>query len=235
MFGILLNGLCIIGGSLLGGTLNSKNNRSYSNMNTLLGLFIIFMSILGFLESAVKSIACNSLSVGAVIFCFLGGSFLGESVSLERILLRSSNTASTGRHAFITGLLLFGIGSMQITGPITAFANGDNSQLILKAVIDLVMAFIVSSEMGKGMWLSAFPVAFCQLIIGFAAYYAKDIFTPQLIRDLCIVGYFILFFSGYNCRQGYSYESAFGYRRVYSGNRHYDVEAQRRKRHCRSA
>ena len=95
-------------------------------------------------------------------------------------------------------LFFFGVGGLQICGPILLATIGDNSQLILKSIIDFPFALMFGISYGKKVMLSAIPVALVQLIIVWLSILSKTLFDTETVKQLCTMGYIILFFSGFN-------------------------------------
>ena len=87
---------------------------------------------------------------------------------------------------------------MQICGPILLATVGDNGQLILKSIIDFPFALMFGISYGKKVLLSAVPVAIGQVIIVLLTILSKNILDTMVIKQLCSMGYIILFFSGFN-------------------------------------
>ena len=195
--GILTNALGIACGGLLGGKL--KKGISREN-NRILGIGIMIISLVGFFENIYLvtggTIASDNLLV--VLFTYMIGSRLGEWMGLEEKMKRWSKAECQERSALLEAILFFGVGGLQICGPIALAVNRDNSQLLLKSAIDLPFAIALGATYGRVVALSAVPVALGQGLIAVAAFLSASLFSSQLIAELCAMGYIILFFSGYN-------------------------------------
>ena len=109
-----------------------------------------------------------------------------------------SKTESLEKNGFIDSVLFFGIGGLQISGPVLYALEGDNFQLILKGAVDLPFALMLGATYGKKVSLSAFVVAFAQIVIAVLAYLAGSFISDNMLSQLCSLGYLILFFSGFN-------------------------------------
>ena len=92
----------------------------------------------------------------------------------------------------------FAVGGLQICGPILLATVGDNSQLILKSIIDFPFALMFGITYGKKVILSFIPVASIQVIILLLTILTKEFLDSTVIKQLCAMGYIILFFSGFN-------------------------------------
>ena len=73
-----------------------------------------------------------------------------------------------------------------------------NSQLIIKSLIDFPFALMFGISYGKKVLLSSIPVAVVQVIIVLLTILSKTFFDTTVIKQLCAMGYIILFFSGFN-------------------------------------
>ena len=195
--GIITNALVIVFGGHFGGKFHKKMSRENFH---ILGIAIMILSLVGFLENMynVEGTRISSENLIIVLFAYIMGNKLGEMLRLEDRLSNLSKTDSTKANAFIDATLFFGVGGLQICGPIALAINGDNSQLFLKTFVDAPFAIIFGSAYGKVVSLSALPVAFIQALIVALAYVASPFFSAQLTSQLCAMGFVILFFSGFN-------------------------------------
>lgn len=195
--GILIDALSIMLGSLMG---SKFKQRVLMKNFSVLGISIMLMSMVGFLENvfdiADKKLVSDNLMI--IVFSLIVGSILGEVIKLDE---RISGLSSVGRiqcNSFIDATLFFAVGGLQISGPILMAVSGDNSQLVLKSVIDLPFAMMFGASYGKSTALSAIPVAAVQVIIAFLAYCSEALLNDALISQICAMGYIVLFFTGFN-------------------------------------
>ncbi len=195
--GIITNALTIFLGSLFGGKLQKS---AISKNCNILAIAIMLVSLVGFLENVYnvqgESIASDNLLV--VLFSFFIGSKIGEIMRIEEKLSNLSKTSNKQFNAFIDSVLFFGVGGLQISGPILLALNNDSSQLFIKSFIDLPFAIIFGATYGKVVSLSALPVAAIQVIIALTAYFFSGFLGNKMTTQLCAMGYIILFFSGFN-------------------------------------
>ena len=199
--GIAANAVVIVLGGLLGSRLQKiVTKESYQT----LGICIAIVSLVGFFENIYRvsgqNIASESLMV--VLMAFLVGSKLGELLRLEERLSNLGAGRQKTRGGVLDAFLYFGVGGMQICGPILLATQGDNSQLFLKSLIDIPFAIVFGAAYGKTAALAAVPVALVQLVIAGAAWLFRGLFTDGMITQLCAVGYIILFFTGFNLIAG---------------------------------
>lgn len=192
-----MNAAVILLGGLFGNKLQ-KNNSAQNN--TTLGIGIIIVSLVSFIENMyrVEDGKISSSSLILILFAFLIGNKIGESLKIESWLSRLGKTNNQTFNAFIDTSLFFCVGGLQISGPIALALNNDNSQLIIKCIIDIPFAIIFGATYGKITALSSIPVAIIQIVIAVITHLSAAFFTEEMMAQLCAFGYIILFFSGLN-------------------------------------
>ena len=195
--GIIMNFLSITTGSLFGNIF--KERVKFKNF-TVFGIAIMIISIVGFFENIfdVNGMALKSNDLLVVVFALIIGTILGDAIQLETKINNISSYLNDSFTAFIDATIFFGVGGMQICGPIMLATVGDNSQLIIKSLIDFPFALMFGISYGKKVLLSSIPVAVVQVIIVLLTILSKTFFDTTVIKQLCAMGYIILFFSGFN-------------------------------------
>jgi len=195
--GIIMNFLSITTGSLFGNIF--KERIKFKNF-TVFGIAIMIISIVGFFENIfdVNGMALKSNDLLVVVFSLIIGTILGDAIQLETKINNISSYLNDSFTAFIDATIFFGVGGMQICGPIMLATVGDNSQLIIKSLIDFPFALMFGISYGKKVLLSSIPVAVVQVIIVLLTILSKTFFDTTVIKQLCAMGYIILFFSGFN-------------------------------------
>ena len=195
--GIIADALAIVFGGLFGSKLQSK--KTSGDYRTL-GIGIMIVSLVGFIENMynVKGESIVSENLIIVLLTYLLGTKIGEKLRLDERLSNVGHSKSAALNAFVDGALFFGVGGMQICGPIALAVNHDSSQLLIKSAVDLPFAIAFGAAYGKVTALSALPVAAIQVLIAAAAYFGASFFDPETVAELCAIGYIVLFFSGFN-------------------------------------
>ena len=195
--GIIMNALSIITGSLFGSIF--KERIKFKKF-TVFGIAIMIISIVGFFENIfdVNGMILKSNDLLVVVFALIIGTILGDAIQLETKINNISSYLNDSFTAFIDATIFFGVGGMQICGPIMLATVGDNSQLIIKSLIDFPFALMFGISYGKKVLLSSIPVAVVQVIIVLLTILSKTFFDTTVIKQLCAMGYIILFFSGFN-------------------------------------
>lgn len=195
--GFLVDGLSILVGSILGGFLNKR--IAFKNFSAI-SIAIMLISAVGLFEN-ILSISDGKI-VGEhtviVVIALVLGYTVGDLLKIEDRLYSLSKAQDIKKNALIDAVLFFGIGGLQISGPILYALDGDSFQLILKGVIDFPFALMLGATYGKRVAFSAPIVIAVQLLIAAAAYFLGNFITDSLLCQLCSLGYLILFFSGFN-------------------------------------
>ncbi len=193
-------GFLLSGGSIFFGGVVGTLLKRYVKQGELrvLGLGIMLLSSVGIIENllGVNGEKLESGQLLVVLFAVMFGGFIGESVGLERRLSSISVNGLMG--TVISGSVFFGVGALQISGPIALALFGDNSMLILKALIDFPFAVTFGAAYGMGISLSGIPVVLVQLLIAMIAYAAQNFLGEDFVRAICATGYVILFLMGLN-------------------------------------
>lgn len=195
--GILINACTIVLGGLLGSLFGTKVNMK---SNGIFGICVLIISAVGVIENMfdVSEGNLESDHIFVVVFALMIGCVVGDWLRLEERLSNLSRCKKTYMNAFIDATLFFGVGGLQICGPILLALQNDSSQLYLKSMIDFPFAFMFGAVYGKTVILSCLPVAGLQLVIAVAAYFAGPFISDAMLGQLCSIGYIILFFSGFN-------------------------------------
>ena len=195
--GIIFDAFAIMAGGFLGSRFKDKS--LFTNY-TISAIGIMLISIVGFFENifSVSGFGLESTNFLLVVFSLILGNYIGEGIKIDERLSRVANYSKMEYNAFVDATLFFGIGGLQISGPILMAVNCYSSQLILKSIIDFPFALMFGMTYGKISSLASLPVAAMQVLIAFSAYMAKSFFTDAIIGQLCAMGYIVLFFSGFN-------------------------------------
>lgn len=195
--GILANALVIGIFGLLGSVLRKSVSN---NQFRILGICIVIVSIVGFFENVytIQNGKLVSDNLTMLLLVFIIGNELGERLRINQHLSNLGKSGHAARNAILDSFLYFGIGGLQICGPIAMVTNGDNSQLLLKSVIDIPFAIMFGASYGPWGAAASIPVALTQAVIALIAWLMGGFFTDQVVMDLCSLGFIILFFSGFN-------------------------------------
>lgn len=194
---IILNALSISTGAFIGEKF--KKRIVFKNF-AILGIGIMIISLVGFFENIfdVKDMALKSNDLLVVVFSLVIGTAAGDLMSLETRINKLSGKFNHDFSSVIDAAVFFGVGGMQICGPILLAINGDGSQLALKSMIDFPFAMMFGMSYGKKTAISSIPVALGQIIVVVLTIISGKFLDEGFIKQICAVGYIILFFSGFN-------------------------------------
>ena len=195
--GILINACTIMFGGLFGSLFKTKLDLKNTS---IFGISVILISTIGFIENifGVSGETLESSGLFIVVFALVIGWTFGEWIRMDDKLSNLAGTKNVYMNAFIDSTVFFGIGGLQICGPILLALEHDSSQLYLKSVIDFPFALMFGAIYGKTVMLSALPVAALQVLIALGAYLSGAYISDAMLGQLCSIGYIILFFSGFN-------------------------------------
>jgi uncharacterized membrane protein YqgA involved in biofilm formation len=186
LLGTIVNGFCIIIGTLLGKALNKIPEKTKMTVMHGIGLAVILLGIQMGLKSQQFLIVIFSIVLGAV---------LGEYWKLEDMLNQvgiwleskiGSKSEGSIAKGFVTATLIFVIVAMAIIGALDSGIRGNHSILYMKSIIDGFTSLILATTLGIGVLFSAVPV---MLYEGAIALFATQIdkWVPKGLMDSFIV------------------------------------------------
>ena len=100
--------------------------------------------------------------------------------------------------AFVTASLTVCIGAMAVVGAIRDGISGDYSILAAKAILDMIIIFVMTASMGKGCIFSAIPVGIFQGVLTLLARLIEPLMTEAALANLSFVGSVLIFCVGLN-------------------------------------
>lgn len=95
-----------------------------------------------------------------------------------------------------TAIVLFCFGTLSILGPINSALLGDETYLLTNATLDLVTSLVLASTYGIGIAFAAVFLFAWQGSIWLLAHQLAPLLTPELMREISIVGGFLILASG---------------------------------------
>lgn len=187
LFGTIVNGICIIIGSLIGLFLTKIKDKYKETITQGIGLTILLIG----LQMALQ---VNSIII--VLLSVLTGALVGELFRLEELVNRlgywaGSKFTNKGDNinvsqAFVTASLLFVVGAMAILGALDSGLRGDHEVLLTKSVLDGFTAFILTTTLGIGVILSVVPVVLFQGSIALLASQIEKLIPEVIFNDLLV-------------------------------------------------
>ncbi|WP_057914134.1 DUF554 domain-containing protein [Peribacillus muralis] len=186
LLGTLVNGACIIIGSILGMYLQRIPEKIKETVMSGIGLAIMVLGL---------QMGLKSEHFILVILSIVGGAVLGEWINLEARLNSLGNwierrmkakEGSSISQGFVTATLIFGIGAMAIIGALDSGIRNNHDVLLTKAIIDGFTALVLASTLGIGVLFSAFPIIIYE---GFLAIFSRQInaMIPTALMDSFIL------------------------------------------------
>ena len=210
--GTIINVVAIIIGGLMGMFLGRSVKVRYQDilMNSV-GISIMILGIGGAMEKMLSVTLENGTLVSGgsmmMIITMALGALVGEWMNIEKKMeyfgvWLKKKTGSGGDHAFVdafvTCSLTVCIGAMAIVGSIKDGIYGDYSILAAKAILDLIIVFVMTVSMGKGCVFSAIPVGIFQGVVTFLARLIQPLMTEAALANLSLVGSIMIFCVGLN-------------------------------------
>ncbi|OIU72942.1 DUF554 domain-containing protein [Rossellomorea aquimaris] len=186
LLGTIVNGICIIIGTLLGVFLHRIPENMKGTVMKAIGLAVVVLGLQMGLKSENFLIVIISLALGAA---------WGEWMNLEDKLnavgtwlekKMGSKKETSISQGFVTATLIFVIGAMAVIGALDSGIRGDHDVLYTKSIIDGFTSLILTTTLGIGVMFSAVPVVLYQ---GLIALFATQIhqWVPQGLMDTYIV------------------------------------------------
>ncbi|MFD1362651.1 DUF554 domain-containing protein [Lentibacillus salinarum] len=203
LFGTIVNGICIIVGSLIGLLFTKIPERYKETVMHGIGLAVILIGLQMALETEAIIVVLLSLLSGAIIGEFIrleeGLNRLGDWVG-RRFTTTNDNISVT--QGFITASLVFVIGALSVIGALDGGLRGDHEVLITKGVIDGFVALVLTTTLGFGVIFSVIPVVVYQGAIALLAIqinnWIPETFLNGLIGELTAVGGLMIMAIGLN-------------------------------------
>lgn len=208
--GTIINVAAILIGGAAGMLLGRSVKVRYQDiLMSAVGICVLFLGVAGTMEQML-TVEGGKLSSGGsmmMIFSMAIGALLGEWMNIEGKMERfgkwlKTKTGSNGDNsfvdAFVTTSLTVCIGAMAIVGSIQDGIYGDYSILAAKAILDMIIVFVMTVSMGKGCIFSAIPVGIFQGIVTFLARLIEPLMTEAALTNLSLVGSVMIFCVGLN-------------------------------------
>ena len=208
--GTIINVGAIVIGGLFGLFLGRGVQVRYQDILMIsVGISIMMLGIGGTMEEMLSVQDGNIVSGGSMmmIITMAVGALIGEWMDIEGKMEKfgiwlKKKTGSSGDSAFVdafvTCSLTVCIGAMAIVGSIKDGIYGDYTILAAKAILDLIIVFVMTVSMGKGCVFSAIPVGIFQGVITLLARLIQPLMTEAALSNLSLVGSIMIFCVGLN-------------------------------------
>lgn len=199
IFGSLVNALGIVIGSILGTyVLKIKNESLKDTMEKGMGLCCILIAIDGMICEFNTLNVLISMAIGTIIGekIDLEGRMYKLEASLEKIF----KDRNIGK-AFSSASLIFCVGGMAVIGALDGGLMNSHDTLILKGIIDGILALFMASSLGIGVIFSAGLVFIYEGAIALLASPLSSVLSlgsEMVINNLSVTGSLILLGVGLN-------------------------------------
>lgn len=195
MFGTIVNAIAIIVGSLVGMLLRGGLQDRYRNiLEHAMGLSVLFVGISGAMSGLLDT---NASPVLYILSLAVGG-LLGEWLCIEARLqqlgdrlqekLSKPNQDGSISEGFVTGSLLFCVGTMAVLGSIQSGVQGEHTILLTKSLIDGITALVLASTLGVGVAFSGMSVLLYQMVLTLLAQWIRPILSGEVLLEIGIIG-----------------------------------------------
>ncbi|WP_181350756.1 DUF554 domain-containing protein [Thalassobacillus sp. CUG 92003] len=188
LFGTIINGICIIAGTLLGLFFTKIPERFKETVMSGIGLVVIVIGL---------QMSLDTDNIVIVLLSLLTGAIIGEGLRLEEKLegigrwienkftVAPDDTYSVAQ-GFITASLIFVIGALSVIGGLDSGLRNDHEVLITKGIIDGFVALVLTSTLGFGVIFSVVPVVLYEGSIALLATFINQ-WVPEAMLDSFIV------------------------------------------------
>lgn len=208
MRGTLINAAAVIAGSLIGLAFKSCIKEELNAaVQKALGLAVLFIGFNGVISNMVTAGADGMLASSGellLIFSLVLGVIAGTLLHIEDRLNRIGDALerrfklTNFSAGIVNATLLFCVGAMAIVGSLNDGLTGDSSILIVKSALDFTAAIMLAAGMGWGVLFSFVPLTIYQGGISLAAGALSGILAGEVLRQVCSVGYVLIFCIGLN-------------------------------------
>lgn len=208
--GTIINVGAIIIGGLMGLFMGRGVKVRYQDILMIsVGICVMMLGIGGTMEEMLSIENGEIVSGGSMmmIITMALGALAGEWMDIEGKMEKfgiwlKKKTGSSGDNsfvdAFVTTSLTVCIGAMAVVGSIKDGIYGDYSILAAKAILDLIIVFVMTVSMGKGCVFSAIPVGIFQGVVTLLARLIEPLMTEAALSNLSLVGSIMIFCVGLN-------------------------------------
>lgn len=194
MLGTIVNSGAILTGSIIGSIIKKGIKEEYQDaLYTAMGLAAAVLGI----SNVVTNLPDSEYPVLFILSLAIGG-LIGTMMNLDgkfQGLVGRYSKSELGQ-GLSTGILLYCIGSLSILGPIQSALNSDNTYLFTNATLDFVTSIVLASTYGIGMALAAVVLFLWQGSIYLCAGVLSQFISPELMREISIVGGVLIASSG---------------------------------------
>jgi uncharacterized membrane protein YqgA involved in biofilm formation len=206
--GTAVNAALIVIGGILGTLLKNRfSTKMQDGLYKAVGIAVLVIGIMGLASNMLSVKSDGSISSSGELLLTISlalGCLIGMAVKLQDRMNQFSVRMEQKLHlsgfgrSFLDGSLIFCIGAMAIIGSINDGLLHQPQVLIVKGVLDGTTSVILAAAEGPGVIFSAIPVGLYQGAITLLAGSLSTVLAGQLLKDICMVGYALVFCIGLN-------------------------------------
>jgi len=200
MIGVLVNVATVLVGSLIGLLLKKGIPQKVTDAVMIgIGGCTMYIGIDGALKGENVLVVIGAMVLGAIVGTLIDiDRYLNKAGELAETKFAGKNGEGSIAQGFVTGSLLFCVGSMTVVGSLNAGISGDNEMLFTKSLLDFVSSMMLSASLGIGVMLSAGFVLVAQGGLVLLAQIIAPVLTEAAIADMTCVGSIMILFIGFN-------------------------------------
>lgn len=199
MFGVIVNAIAVILGSLIGLVCKKGIPEKYSDaIMKGIALCVLYIGFSGAMKGENTIIVILAMVLGAVIGTWIGIDELLNKAGnmLEKKFSRDGKTSIA--QGFVTASLLFCVGAMTIVGSLTAGLSGDYEMLFTKSVLDFISAIMLTVSLGIGVMFSSVFILVFQGAIALFAGIIAPVLSEAAINEIICSGSLLILGLGLN-------------------------------------
>ena len=211
MLGVTINTLSVIVCSIIGLFCKKLiNDRIETTVMQPLGVCVMIIGII----DAINPVS-GTAGILVLIISFAIGGIIGSALNIQKGLdnvgaflqklvvkkgkVSTENETNNFAEGFVQATMVFCVGAMVIYGSISA-GLGDNKTLLIKSVLDGVVALLLTVKYGFGVAFSAIPVFLIQGLFALLATSIGDFLNASVNfrQELSAIGGVFVFMIGIN-------------------------------------
>ena len=211
MLGVTINTLSVIVCSIIGLFCKKLiNDRIETTVMQALGVCVMIIGII----DAINPVS-GTAGILVLIISFAIGGIIGSALNIQKGLdnvgallqklvikkgkVSTENETNNFAEGFVQATMVFCVGAMVIYGSISA-GLGDNKTLLIKSVLDGVVALLLTVKYGFGVAFSAIPVFLIQGLFALLATSIGDFLNASVNfrQELSAIGGVFVFMIGIN-------------------------------------
>lgn len=201
LWGTIVNVIAVLVGGTVGLLLKKGiPERLTAALMTGVGFCTLYIGIRGCFDGDNTLVVVLSVVLGAAV-----GQLLDIDARLQRLGDRveerfGRNKDGEGQiaKAFVSGSLLFCVGTMTIVGALQSGLQHNHEMLYLKSVLDLISSIVFGATLGAGVLLSAVTVLVYQGSITLLAQVVAPYLSTAVIAEMNCVGSLLIIGLGLN-------------------------------------